>query len=189
MTTVTDRQAESPAASNALTMIVLVPSSRGIAAAVHEVVPAALPELPVEFVHVTEVTLAVAVPVMVMLGSAVATMVIPGEVMLSDGGPEVVGGVGSAGSVGMIGSVGMVGGKTSETCCVTVIALEAVWPALSVTCTVITLVPGLSGIEAIDQPKRSRRRATTTLIAGPIHLQSAGAAGRGTGKRDGQGPR
>jgi hypothetical protein len=100
-------------------MMVLAPSSSGIAATVHEAVPAALPELPVEFVQVTEVTLAVAVPLMVMLWSPVATMVIPGEVILSDGGPEgvgVVGLVGLVGAVGVIGSVGMVGGKTVETC-------------------------------------------------------------------------
>jgi len=163
MTTVTDRHAESPAASNAVTMMVLVPSSRGMAGTIHEVVPAAVPELPVEFVQVTEVTLAVAVPLMAMLGSVVATMVIPGELMLSEGGPEDVGTagvVGSAGAAGAIGSVGIVGGKTSEACCITVIALEAVWPALSVTCTVIKLDPGLSGTEPIDQ--------LADPVAGPV---------------------
>jgi hypothetical protein len=127
-----------------------------MAAAVHEVVPVAVPELPVEFVQVTEVTLAVAVPLMVMVGSNVAMMVIDGEVILSDGGPEgvgvvgVVGLVGVVGAVGVTGSVGMIGmmgtagregGKAVEACCVTVIELEAVSPALSVTCTVIRLDP------------------------------------------------
>ena len=165
LTTVTDRHAEAPAASNAFTIIMLVPSSRGMAAAVHEVVPVAVPELPVEFVQVTEVTLAVAVPLMVMVASDVATMVMDGEVILSDGGPEgvgvvgvvglvgpvgTVGGTGAMGGVGVTGSVGMIGvigtagregGKTVEACCVTVIELEAVSPALSVTCTVIRLDP------------------------------------------------
>ena len=166
LTTVTDRHAEAPAASKAFTVIMLVPSSRGMAAAVHEVVPVAVPELPVEFVQVTEVTLAVAVPLMVMLGSDVATIVIEGEVIVSDGGPEgvgvvgVVGVVGAVGMIGVIGRLGMIGvmgtagregGVTVETCCVTVIELEAVLPVLSVTCTVITLDPGLSGTEPIDQ--------------------------------------
>jgi len=133
-----------------------------MAAAVHEVVPVAVPELPVEFVQVTEVTLAVAVPLMVMVGSDVATMVIDGEVILSDGGPEgagvvgvvgvvgAVGGTGVVGAVGVIGTLGMIGvmgtagregGMTVETCCVTKITLEAVSPALSVTRSVITLDP------------------------------------------------
>ena len=51
----TDRQAEFPAPSYARTVIVLAPTSRGIPAALQEAVPAAAPELPVEFVQFTSV--------------------------------------------------------------------------------------------------------------------------------------
>ena len=48
----------------------------------------ALPDAPVEFDHVTDVTPAVAVPSKAMLSADVETMVIAGEVTVSDGGPD-----------------------------------------------------------------------------------------------------
>jgi len=103
-TTVTARQAEAPLASYAFTVIVLMPTSNGMAETLHCWVPVASPDAPVELDQVTNVTLAVAVPLNAMAAADVETMVIPGEVTVSDGGPEggvVTGGVvtGGAGTV------------------------------------------------------------------------------------------
>ena len=118
--------------------MVLFPSNSGIPAAVHDSVPVALPEAPVELVQVTEVTLADAVPLSVMLASDVETMLIGGEVIANDGGPEGVGGVGGAG-----------GGGATGACLVTDSSAEAVWPALSVTMTVMWFRPRPNAIEAM----------------------------------------
>lgn len=83
----TARQAEAPAALYAVMVMVLVPTSSGIAEALHCSVPVAVPELPVEFVQVTEVTLAPAMPLKAMVAAEVDTMVIDGEAMASEGGP------------------------------------------------------------------------------------------------------
>src|ERR1035438_5664386 len=60
------------------------------------------PDAPVELDHVSEVTPAVAVPLNAMVAVDVETMVIAGEVMVSDGGPAggvVTGGVVTGGVV------------------------------------------------------------------------------------------
>jgi hypothetical protein len=62
----------------------------------------ALPDAPVELDHVTDVTPAVAVPLKAILSADVETMVIAGELMVRDGGPEgavVTGGVVTGGVV------------------------------------------------------------------------------------------
>ena len=59
-----DLQDEFPAASNALTTTVFVPTSSGISGVAQKFVPTALPDLPLETDHVTALTpaLSVAVP-------------------------------------------------------------------------------------------------------------------------------
>ena len=82
--------------------MVFVPTSKGMAGTFHCAVPVALPEAPVELDHVSEVTPAVAVPLNAMVAVDVETMVIAGEVMVSDGGPAggvVTGGVVTGGVV------------------------------------------------------------------------------------------
>jgi hypothetical protein len=82
--------------------MVFVPTSKGMVGTFHCAVPVALPEAPVELDHVSEVTPAVAVPLNAMVAVDVETMVIAGEVMVSDGGPAggvVTGGVVTGGVV------------------------------------------------------------------------------------------
>lgn len=59
-----DLQDEFPAASNALTTTVFVPTSSGISGVAQKFVPTALPDFPLETDHVTALTpaLSVAVP-------------------------------------------------------------------------------------------------------------------------------
>ena len=95
----------------------------------------ALPEAPVELDHVTDVAPAVAVPLNAMVAADVETMLIPGEVMVSDGGPEG----------------GVVTGGVVTACWVTAIDAEAEFPAPSVTRTVILFAPMTSGTYATDQ--------------------------------------
>jgi hypothetical protein len=60
---VIDLQDEFPAASNALTTTVFVPTSSGISGVAQKFVPAALPDFPLETDHVTALTLALSVAV------------------------------------------------------------------------------------------------------------------------------
>src|SRR5690349_3982438 len=112
-------------------------------AAVQDAAPDASPELPVEFVHLTDVTLPEAVPLMVMLASEVETMLRDGETIMSAGDPNT-------GGAGGVGGGGFGGGVTGSDCRVTVIPDDAVWPAVSVAVTVIMLAPGISGTAPID---------------------------------------
>ena len=91
------RHEEFPAASNALKVRVLLPTSSGMAAAVQPVVPVAVPEAPPDVDHFTETTptLSAAVPLHVMTAADVATMVNAGDVIFSEGG--TVSGVPGAG--------------------------------------------------------------------------------------------
>ena len=75
-TTVADLHDELPAASNALKIIVFVPTLSGMLFAVQVRVPAAKPDVPVEFDQVTWVTptLSIAVPRKLMVAAAVAIM-------------------------------------------------------------------------------------------------------------------
>jgi hypothetical protein len=115
----------------------------------------ALPEEPVELDHVTDVTLAVAVPLNAMVAADVETMVIAGEAMVSDGGPEgdvVTGGVVTGGVVtGGVVTGGVVTGGVVAACWVTVIDAEAEFPAPSVARTIIVFAPMASGTDATDQ--------------------------------------
>ncbi len=77
--------------------------------ALQAVVPVAVPEVPVEFVQATEVTLDVAVPATVMLESDVPEMVMPGEVTVSDGEPDGAGLLGLPGALGSVGADGSAG--------------------------------------------------------------------------------
>lgn len=79
-TTVVDRHEELPAASNALKVIVFVPTLRGMPFAVQVRVPAARPDAPVEFDHVTCVTptLSMAVPRKLMVAALVAMVLAAG---------------------------------------------------------------------------------------------------------------
>jgi hypothetical protein len=113
-------------------------------------VPVASPEGPVELDHVTDVTLAVAVPPKAMVAADVATMVIAGEAMVSDGGPE--GGVVTGGVVtGGVVTGGVVTGGVVAAGWVTVIDAEAEFPAPSVARTIIVFAPMASGMDATDQ--------------------------------------
>jgi hypothetical protein len=86
-TTVIALQAEFPTASYARTITTLSPVTRGTCAD-QLVVPAAVPEPPVDVDHVTEVTpeLSAAVPVTVRDAAVVLRIVEAGEVIRSDGG-------------------------------------------------------------------------------------------------------
>ena len=102
------RQEELPAASYARIVTTLLPTSRGTVAD-HCVVPVAVPEPPVEVLHATAVTptLSLAVPLTAMEAEEVATIVNPGETILSDGGvvfPLV--GVGAGAGTGAGAGVG-----------------------------------------------------------------------------------
>ena len=95
--------------------------------------------------HVTDVTLAVAVPLKAMVAADVETMVIAGEAMVSDGGPEgvvVTGGVVTG---------GVVTGGVVAACWVTVMDAEAEFPAPSVARMIIVFAPMASGTDATDQ--------------------------------------
>lgn len=105
----------------------------------------ALPEASVELDHVTEVTLSEAVPLKAMVAADVETMVIAGEAMVSDGGPE--GGVVTGGVV----TGGVVTGGVVAACRVTTIDAEAEFPAPSVTKMTIAFAPMASGTDATDQ--------------------------------------
>src|ERR1041385_5876852 len=91
------RQALFPLPSKARTVRVLVPTARGMDAAVQSVVPEAAPEAPVELLQATVWRVppgaAAAVPRSVMVASEVETMVSAGEVIRSDGGGEGAGGL------------------------------------------------------------------------------------------------
>ena len=113
-------------------MIALLPTSSGTLAD-HLLVPEAVPEYPVELVHFTAATptLSLAVPLTAMEAEDVATIVNPGERILSDGGvvsPLRGGGVGAGAGVGVgvgvgttgttgvgtgVGTVGTAGGVTA----------------------------------------------------------------------------
>jgi hypothetical protein len=74
-----------PAVLYARTVTVLFPTNKGITAD-HDVVPVAVPELPVDVVHCTEVTPSPAVPLKEIFAAEVDTIVEAGEVI------EIVGG-------------------------------------------------------------------------------------------------
>ena len=101
-------------------MITLLPTSSGTLAD-HLLVPEAVPEYPVELVHFTAATptLSLAVPLTAMEAEDVATIVNPGERILSDGGVVsplgcVGAGVGAGAGVGVgVGTTGV--GTTGTT--------------------------------------------------------------------------
>ena len=78
-------------------------------------VPEAVPEYPVELVHFTAATptLSLAVPLTAMVAEDVATMVNPGETILSDGG---VASALAAGCTGGAAAGGCTGGATAGGC-------------------------------------------------------------------------
>jgi hypothetical protein len=86
--TIADRHATFPAASLARIVIVFVPTNSGMGAVFQLVVPVAVPEPPVELVHVTVVTpaLSEAVPVKTTVAADVATFVPAGDMIVSVGG-------------------------------------------------------------------------------------------------------
>src|ERR1019366_7539103 len=100
-----------------------------------------------------------------MVAADVATMVIAGEAMVSDGGPEggvvtggvvtggvVTGGVVTGGVVtGGVVTGGVVTGGAVAACWVTVMDAEAEFPAPSVARTIIVFAPMASGTDATDQ--------------------------------------
>ena len=97
-------------------VITLLPTSSGTVAD-HFVVPEAVPESPVESIHFTAATptLSLAVPLTAMDAEDVATMVNPGETILSDGGvvsPLVGGGTGVGAGTGA-GTGGVTTGGTT----------------------------------------------------------------------------
>lgn len=79
--TFAERQATLPAASLARIVIVFVPISKGIGGVFQVVVPVAMPEPPVELLHVTEATptLSDAVPEKTMVAEEAATLVPDGD--------------------------------------------------------------------------------------------------------------
>ena len=79
-TTVTERHAEFPAASNARKIIILVPNPNGMLLAAQVRVPLAKPDVPVEFDQVTLLTptLSVAVPRKLMVAALVPMMLAAG---------------------------------------------------------------------------------------------------------------
>ena len=99
-------------------MTALLPTSSGTLAD-HLLVPEAVPEYPVELVHFTTATptLSLAVPLTAMEAEDVATIVNPGETILSDGGvvsPLVGVGVGvGAGATGVGTGAGTTGVGTT----------------------------------------------------------------------------
>ena len=104
-TTVTARHAKLPATSNALKVMMLLPSLSGMLLAIQVMVPVAVPAVPEEFIHVTTFTptLSVAMPWKLMVLAVVAIMLAAGYVMRSDGGvksPGVPGGFGEPGGLG-----------------------------------------------------------------------------------------
>jgi hypothetical protein len=111
-------------------------------------VPPAVPEPPVELVHVTDVTSLDAVPAIAMLSADVETIVKPGVVILRLGGAAAGGG----GAVGVVGELGVVGGEAGGAACrFTVVTLEATLPAPSTAVTVTMFNPRFSGTTAIVQ--------------------------------------
>ena len=93
------RHAEFPAASNARTVTVVLPTRSGTAAD-HLVVPDAVPASPFEVDQATRITptLSLAVPLTAMAADEVATIVSEGTRICKDGGvvsPLPVGGVGA----------------------------------------------------------------------------------------------
>lgn len=123
----------------------LVPTNNGMAAALHCRVPVAVPDAPVEFDQITEATPALAVPLNAIESAVVDTIVIAGELIVSDGGPEgvvVTGGVVTG---------GVVTGGVDVSCRITVIDVDAAFPVPSVTKIVMLFTPITSGTEAIDQ--------------------------------------
>jgi len=98
--------AELPAASQAYTVTTFVPTSTG-ACRLQYAVPDAVPEAPVEVVHVTAVTptLSFAVPLTAMLVEDVETIVEAGETMRSVGGVVSLPVEGEAGADGVDGGL------------------------------------------------------------------------------------
>jgi len=86
--TFAERQATLPAASLARIVTVFVPTSRGIGGVFQVVVPVAMPDPPVELVHVTEATptLSDAVPEKTMVAEDATTLVLAGDRMARVGG-------------------------------------------------------------------------------------------------------
>ena len=97
----------------------LLPTSSGTLAD-HLLVPEAVPEYPVELVHFTAATptLSLAVPLTAMEEEDVATMVDPGETIVSDGGVVsalavgCTGGATTGGCTGGAATGGTTGGST-----------------------------------------------------------------------------
>ena len=104
------RQEEFPAASNAVTVMLLLPTRSGTAAD-HVPVPAAVPPSPNPLAHFTPATptLSVAVPLMVMVDADVEVIVVGGERIVNAGGTvsgPFDGGVGLGAGVGVGVGVG-----------------------------------------------------------------------------------
>ena len=94
-----------------------MPTSSGTLAD-HLLVPEAVPEYPVELVHFTAatLTLSLAVPLTAMAAEDVATIVNPGERILSDGGVvSPLRGVGAGAGAGVGVGVGTTGVGTTGT--------------------------------------------------------------------------
>src|SRR4051812_2697264 len=110
--TVSARQPLFPAASYARTVITVFPTYSGIVAA-HCSVPAATPESPVDVVHRTCTTpvSSVAIPATATLASVVATTVVAGHMMRTDGAVRSVdGGVTGGDAGGGVGATGVAAG-------------------------------------------------------------------------------
>ena len=124
----------------AFTVMVFVPVTSGTLAD-HAAAPLAVPELPVELLHVTLVVSAEAVPLIATIDADVETILKPGDVIFSAGG-ALEGGVGAVG-VGVVGVVAV--------CRVTVSTRDALAPVPSVAITVTILVPIFNGTTGMLQ--------------------------------------
>jgi len=114
-----------PAASRAVTVITVAPTSSGMLVAVHAVVPEATPDAPLSVDQLTCVT-------------PNASLAVPPSASVADAVEKVVAAVGVA--IEIVGAVPSV--------MVTVAAALPALPAASLAVTVMTLAPGLSGTEA-----------------------------------------
>jgi len=127
------RQEELPAASNARTVITFVPCASGTST-FQVVVPAASPDRPVEFCHLTAATamLSDAMPRMVITAADTETILPDGDVIFKAGG--VVSGVDRGAGEGV-----------GTDCRVTVKERVVRFPAASVAVIVNILAPELKG--------------------------------------------
>jgi hypothetical protein len=136
-------------------MMVVMPWYSEIGPVDQLLVPDATPEPPVELVQVICVSpkLSCAVPLTTIEPAGVETKVEAGDKIVSDGGAELLPGLGLAGGLGF-GVLGFgapeIGVSESWDWLVTVTLAEAVSSSASCAVMVMTFVPALRGIAAMD---------------------------------------